>query len=321
MIYANEYCSGTLQSLDLHSFKIPDNFTASLRPLFKNLKTLKVTCCTFEGASRELFADCGSLVELKICDDDNVLGFILTNTFPKLEQFEFDSKTDLDAVESFIPRHMNLKSLEIWNVVKSSMVPLIADCKRLEMLGCGIPDGATLDFTNLGHIKKLDISWGSENVTKTALGLANLNFLEHLNLCSMEGFVDSEDIRTLSQLQRLQTLELQYFTELQDWNQLGDLVQLTTLKIKSNEQVDLDFFLLVKRLSKLTYLAARIEMNIETYLRLVDVVRRRLDKTKLTFELFERPHDFDDIKYVLCRNATRNAHIVEITFAKFPSIF
>lgn len=79
-------CSNNLKSLDLSRFNIPENFAAKLRPLFNNLQKLKMKACTFNGASKELFAHCGSLVELEL--NDGYFEFIAENTFPKLESFD-----------------------------------------------------------------------------------------------------------------------------------------------------------------------------------------------------------------------------------------
>lgn len=304
-----EYCS-TLKSLYLYNLVILENcWAAEFR--FKNLQKLRIKCCSFEGASKQIFADCGSLVELEItgrCSE-----FILGYAFPKLQRFERRHDFDGDLIESFISRHRNLKSLKIDAYVSPYELQLIA--KGLETLACWIPIGATLDLSNISHLRELHIHCGGQNVTQTALELDKLKLLESLTL--QTAGIDQELIRTLSQLKKLQVMELLWCTELDNLNRIDDLDQLTTLKIVSwQEHVDSDIVLLVQRMSKLNYLRIQVpqfEMNMEKYLKIVDVVRRRPNRSKLTFEL--RSSYYEDFNCDMLRQCfTRNAHLVEIKF-------
>lgn len=205
-----------------------------------------------------------------------------------------------------------MKSLKTWSFIKSSSLQSIADnCKRLEELQfCILPDGTTpFDLSNFGHLRKLEIYCYKENVTEAVQGWNNLNFLESLTLRSAT--LDSEFIRTLSQLKWLQVLRLTFCKELQNWNQISELNQLTKLEIWSHEAVlDLDLVLLVKRLRNLKELSVReIPIALETYMRIVDVVRARPDKSKLTFRLDD---SYRGVYVDMRHEIAHNAHTVEI---------
>lgn len=304
------YFGNTLESLCIEFCVIPKNFTAKLRPIFNDLQKLSIEGCTFMAASKELFANCGSLVELELFIED--VGFILENTFPKLQQFKcFKCPVDF-KFDSFISRHQNLKSLNIRNYNNlSSVLPLIAhNCKLLEELHCRIPGGAAIIPLNigLGHLRKLNINCANRNAVKSLQGLNYLNLLESLTLERAE--LDSEFFGALSQLPKLQVLALKSCLGLQNLHQIGDLNLLTELEIASNVHVDLDLVLLIQRLSNLKDLSVAVnefEIDLGTYLRIVDVVRRRPDK--LTLKLNNDRRQYDD---GLCRNFSKYAHLVEM---------
>lgn len=317
-----EYCSNaTLKSLSLGYFKFPENTPAKLGTLFRKLRILNIHFCTFEGTSRKLFADCASLA--KLCIKQSAYGsepaFIFENTFPKLKKFNCYYEADSDSLRTFISRHKNLLSLRILNDVESSILQVIANCKRLETLKCRIDPNATLDLSNLGHLRKLEIDAKRRNVTKAAQGLNNLQFLEHLILLDAE--IDSEFIGTLAQLKRLQKFYVSKCFGLQNLNRLGNLNQLTSLDIFSTENVDLDIVILVKRLSNLNSLkvhVAAFRMDLRMYLSIVDIVRRRADRSKLVFRI--TCNDLRDYDH-LCDDFARNAGIVEMIIERYWSHF
>lgn len=84
-------------------------------------------------------------------------------------------------------------------------------------------------------------------------------------------------------------------------NQIGDLHQLTDLHITIHRNVDdFDLVRLIERLSKLKDLCIIIygfSMDLKTYLKIVDVVRGRPDKSKLTFVL-ERGCQCEEYDYM-----------------------
>lgn len=314
--YVAKYCCNTLVSLNMHTCVIPENCTAKLRPLFKNLQKLTIERCTFDGSSKKLFADCGSLVELELSDGD--YAFIVENTFSNLQTFrcyiEAPHKRSQIISDSFILRHQNLKLLRMWNSMDvSSLLQLIADnCKRLEDLECSII--GSLDLSNFGHLRKLKIDCKYRSVMAVQ-GWNNLTFLESLSLYYAE--VDSQLIPTLSQLQSLQVLRLHKWTGHLNLNQLVNLHQLTELKlIRDKDDLDLDLVLLIKRLQNLKVLTIKVrqfEFDLNMYLRIVDVVKERPDKSKLTFKLCLRSHHFDICNYDKMRpDIFNNAHIVEM---------
>lgn len=313
--HVTKYCSETLRSLGLFYIEINESFSAVRA--FKNLQKLSIDFCTFQVVSKEFFADClvESLVELNIAPGGYDRGLILENTFPKLERFKCGTDSpDSHLIESFISRHMNLKSLKIRHCsIGSSALQLIADL-RLETLECCIPKNATLDLSNLGHLRELEIFCNCQNITKIASGLENLKLLENLRLINVA--IDSDFVRTLSQLEKLKILELLHCDGLQNLNEIGDLSQLTTLDISTWKYVDLDFVLLVKRLCKLNYLKIEpilegdFQMDLGTYLKIVDVVKRRAAGTTLKFKM--RSYNRVNNNHLLPHFA-RYAHLVEMT--------
>lgn len=238
--------------------------------------------------SKQFFADCRSLVELEI------------------------SHSDWDLIVPFISLNRNLKSLIVNQDVPSSTLQLLANYKQLETLGFCAPHTVTVDLSNHGHLRKLLIECRGRNFPEAALGLENLQFLEELQLFGRE--VDSEFVRTLSQLKRLRVLEFFRCTELHSFERismLSQLTMLTTLTIDSEERADLDIALLVQRLSKLNCLtleAHEFTFDLELYLRMVDVVRRSPDRSKLTFRLRSYGTNYNN----LLPHFARNAHLVEM---------
>lgn len=319
--YVTEHCS-TVQTLNLKCYNIPANLTAKLRPVFNKLEKLRMNGCKFEGSSKELFADCASLMELEIYDVDHNVAFIFGHTFPKLEHFECTHIEDSDWLAPFITRNLSLRSLRILFVVGPSLLSSIANCKRLEtlILTRSIPENGMLDLSNLRHLRKLDIICFRKIVSENTLGLQNLHSLEELTLHAAE--IDSELVGTLSQLRQLQVLKLLYcteLTELHNLNSMGELGQLTTLEITSRERfLFLELDLLVQRLSKLNCLKIRqrrFNIDLETYWRIVDVVRERPDGTKLTIRLgVSSTFNFND----LVTHFSSNTHLVEIIFDCSP---
>lgn len=306
-----EHCTNNLQSLHLSGFGIPQDFTAKLKSLFKNLQKLTMEECAFAGASEESFADCGSLVELRIRGCRDVIPFILVNTFTKLQQFECNEREGSDSLESFISRHMNLQSLQISCALGSSVLRRIAECKRLETLGCWISKdaNATLDLSSFGHLRELTIDCSRRNVSVIAPGLKQLKCLEQLKFFRAE--IDSGFVRTLSQLERLRVLKLWHCTGLHSLNRIDYLSQLKELDIISSEPIDLDIVLVVHRLNQLNFLTVSVpgfRMELKLYLRVVKVLGHRLDRSKLSFRLarfgFNYTHLRDDF--------ARNAHVVEM---------
>lgn len=119
---------------------------------------------------------------------------------------------------------------------------------------CDIPVNAIFDMSNLGNLRELNISSSYRSVSERVWVLNNLKCLEYMTLRKAD--IDSELVRTLSQLKRLLGVTLQWCTELKYLHRIDDLGQLTTLDIESHGRGrrDLDIAVLVQRLSKLTLL-------------------------------------------------------------------
>lgn len=206
---------------------------------------------------------------------------------------------------------MNLKSIILLYPVGSSVLQCIANCKQLETLECCIATSATLlDLSNLGQLRELQISNNYQNIMTTAFGFENLQFLEQLTLNMAR--VDSKFFRLLSQLKQLKVLKLTEHQGLHNLNQIGDLNQLTTLEIHSfRKDADLNIVPLVECMSKLNCLTVAVpgyEMDLEKYLRIVNAVRRRPDRSKLMFRLIYSDFNYDH----LVSDFARNAHLVEM---------
>lgn len=85
--------------------------------------------------------------------------------------------------------------------------------------------------------------------------------------------------------------------------------QVTKFKIFTKEDVNIDIVPLIERLSNLkdpSVIANDFDMNLETYLRIVDLVRARPDKSQLNFRAYARCYHFND----LSTEFQRNRHIV-----------
>lgn len=307
-----KYCSRTLQLLDLLDLDLETYAAKCTLAKFNKLQRLSILGGFFGGISKELFAYCGSLVELKIIA--RTADFILGITFPKLERFECQTWFGMDSIPTFISRHLNLSSIKIWSEEKSSVMQIIPDCKRLEALAYIINSRETCDFSGLSHLRELDIHCSYRNVMETALGLDNFKFLERLTL--QFATVDVKFIRLLTELKRLQVLTLAWCDVVEDRNKIGDLNQLTTLKIHCDTKFDLDIVLLVKRLSNLNYLTIGVEafkLELETYLRLVNVVRQRSVRSKLTFRLIRYKFNYKHLR----NDFSRNAHIIDMNVSNY----
>lgn len=302
------YCRKTLESLNLIDYEISSSLTVKLKPLFSKLQKLYIRDCTIEGEAMRLFANCRSLLELKLdnfanCSDD--VGMIFENTFPKLERFKYkEDYNDYDDynLAIFISRHKSLKTfcLKRFDEDCTTLLPVIAEnCKQIEKLQFhGQYDGPInkVEFENglqslltLDQLKKLKINCSKQNVNKFIKELNALKSLQLLELWNASG--DIEFIPGLSQLKHIHVLRLNYCEDLKNVNRLGDLEQLTELAIRfhgESEKYDLDVVQMIKRLTNLTTLILewdKFKLDKRMYLRIVDIVRQRPGIPKATLEM------------------------------------
>lgn len=289
--YFVRFCdNNTLKTLSLGNCIIPMRCANKFRTILSKVEDLTLVDSTFESGT--IFFDSESLIRLKIGANEEVIAPIMETTYPNLQHFNFDYEYGETDLESFITRHPGLKTLKIWNYGnESSLLQVITDnCKQLEKLSFHLvkddEEYTFFDVSRLGHIKKLNINCPIRDVTKMEPRLNNFNVLESLRLEDIE--IESQFVRILPLMKNLKVLRLEECYGLHNLNEIGDMHQLTDLEIiVPEESYNLDIVVLVKRLINLKNLKVWMEsfsIDSTTYLRVVDVVRRRPDKSKLVFE-------------------------------------
>lgn len=293
------YCKNTLESLTLKQYEITEYLTAKLRPMFSNLKKIHLENCSLYGDGQKLFANCGSLIELKAIqldheDDD---GIILENVFPKLERFVLEQtyfNNDDSELNLFVSRHEGLKELSLKGIDNDRPTLLTAianNCKSIEELRIESAASDAREYPSeyekelqsiltLNNLKKLQIECARVNVTKFIQELPKLNSLEFLEL--YHAHADEGLIPALAQLKNLNVLRLSHCKDLKYLKPLGDMKQLNELSIRLHHSIDEITFDLVQmikglvNLKKLTFESnGTFDLDKRMYLRIVDVVRER----------------------------------------------
>lgn len=289
------YCSGTLKSLKIEQYGIPERQTSGLRRLFKNIEQLHLQSIFIAGAEEDdcydihtwievktffpkfvnFFQNCKSLVELKVKDCEFMKTFVFDCTFRKLERLTYDI-TDrffgYGKLYTFIQRHKNLKKFS---------VPTLGDCCYILPQSPEIHTpvvNAFMSLLTLQNLKKLKLRCSFERATKLIQGLSSMKSLEILNLWLVQG--DAGLIPALLQLKTLRVLKLYACDPLNDINGLGELKELNELAIVNlfEDEVKCDIISIIKRLTKLNFIhlkMKRFELNKAKYLRIVDIVRGR----------------------------------------------
>lgn len=327
------YCSKTVESLRLQDYDISDHYlVGKLRSLFGKLKLLHI----YDGYIRDakqLFANCNSLVELKVINwenDENDM--IMENKFPKLERFKYGRYYDEDCddcdLESFVSNHKSLKAFSLgpFNGDCSSLLHAIAkNCPDLEKLcitgrNTERPYGyvnALKSLLALKKLTKLKIKCDKENVTKFLQELPQFNSLEFLELWYAQS--DAGFLPALSQLKDLKTLRLRGCTNLKNVNSLANLDKLTELSIlmpghDTIVDIEIDVVGLVKRLTDLKTLVVGLHsfhVDARMYLQLVNVVRERPGRSPLSLEV--RAFNITDQALDLQRDG-KNSEVVKLNF-------
>lgn len=137
-----KYCSGTLKSFNFTYLRGNGKFSVNeLRPLFASLEYLSFSGCVLEGDS--LFADCHSLVDLKISDDyygcdryeryDN----LFDSLHPQLESLHLDVGLPGVHLEKLIRNQSQLREVSLSYIPGiNNILGVIADfgSKRLKSL-------------------------------------------------------------------------------------------------------------------------------------------------------------------------------------------
>ncbi|XP_037031225.1 uncharacterized protein LOC119070828 [Bradysia coprophila] len=311
-------CSKTLESLRLKDFQISDHLIGKLRPMFAKLKLLHIDD-GYIGDGKQLFANCASLIELKVTNwenDEN--GMIFENKFPKLERFKYkrshDDYDDYD-LETFVSNHKGLKALSMGNFHAdcSSLLPVIAknctDLEKLNITGHHYDSPynyveALKSLLTLKKLTKLKIKCDKENVTKFLKELPQLSSLEYLELWFAQS--DAEFIPALSELKNLKVLRLRDCNHLKNVDALANLDKLTELSIlipspTAIVDIEIDIVALVKRLTdlkKLTIGLHSITVDRQMFLRLVSVVRERPGRlpSPLEVKAFSIQHQAFDLQ-------------------------
>lgn len=319
------YCSGTLKSLTLWCYQINKKETIALKTLFLKLEKLVIYHFDCKGAAaKDLFANCGLLVELSIYDYFRDIGEILGNTFLNLEVFKCDPAIRNSDLHNFISRHKSLKSISFHcKDDRSPLLPIIADnCKRLEKLkistdGHENPEEYKTAVKSIGRfnsLRKLTVS-DDQNVTILLQELKGLQSLDQLKLNNVRG--GSEFLSALLQLKKLNILILYECAEINNLNPLADLCQLKELEVRGRHDiVNFDLVFMIKRLIQLKKLSIRIsfEMTKEIYLKIIDVVRARSERPQHTLEIecYIADKDWYNLEYY-----RSNCHLVKLKLRKF----
>lgn len=137
-----KYCSGTLKSFNFTYLRGHGKFSVNeLRPLFVSLESLSFSGCVLEGDS--LFADCHSLIDLKISDDyygcdryeryDN----LFDSLHPQLESLHLDVGLPGVHLENLIRNQSQLREVSLSYIPGiNNILGFIADfgSKRLKSL-------------------------------------------------------------------------------------------------------------------------------------------------------------------------------------------
>lgn len=240
-------CSGTLESLNLQC-QIPRPRSRPISHGFNNLKELYMSNAK---------------------DADGGIGFILENTFSKLEQFvfEYDDNVDYDF-EDFISRHKNLKYLTLkCNHSNDALFPIISEnCKHLEELEFESELTSRIkSLASLYHLKKLTLNCIGKNRTGNLKYLYFVRSLEILELYNAHN--DSEFVPVLSRLERLRSLRLSNCSGLNMNHLMYMIKKLINLK---TVYIGMDV----------------IKVDERIYLKIVDIVRGRPTSVERTLEIY-----------------------------------
>lgn len=313
-------CSKSLESLRLKDYEISDHLIGKLRPMFGKLKLLHIEDGYINGDGKQLLASCKSLVELKVINLENdEIGMIFENKFPKLESFKYQKNyedyEDYD-LETFVSQHKGLKAFSMGNYQAdcSTLFPVLAknclDLEKLIITGGHSSDSAH-DYVTalksllaLKKLAKLKIKCDKENVTEFIQELPQLSSLEFLELWHVQS--DAEFVLALSKLKNLKTLRLRGCNHLPNVISLANLEKLTELSIilpGSTTVVDIkiDVVGLVKRLPDLKKLVIGLhsfKVDRRMYLQLVNVVRERSGRllSPLQIEAFSIEREVVDLQ-------------------------
>lgn len=212
LLTRNRYSS--LLKLEISFVEIPEVYTVKLKPIFKHLQQLFVCGITIKGGGRNLFANCDSLIELKVHEMNNC-DVILDNVFPKLERFIYrNTNYDFEHFLSvFISRHKSLKTLDINSRKKRlSNIPIMQviaeSSKELVELKIKITlqnQNELFSLQRLDKLKELKIDFGGHNATKCII--PHLQAIESLEVLSVWNIFDNlEFISNLSLLKKLREL-------------------------------------------------------------------------------------------------------------------
>lgn len=293
-----------LKHLTLFNFGV-DEYVNDLRPLFSKLETLSLSSCGFTDGAEELLTPCAELKHLSM-DDFDWDNVCIDHAFPKLEEVHMNGCSTVDDAEfkKFIQLNPTLKKLSISgnSELKSAsifqaigqysknLVELEIDQENFERK---LFQKCALSLGRLGSLKKLTLNNIGLSATPLLKKLAVKAVpLEHLSL--KKGSIDSDAIKSMSELLKLNHIELENIKNLTDdhVNELAKLPQLRAVHLEGSTAEDITTVGLRNMLNHAKVLshlvlkrATNIQIGMNDYSAMLKSVQDRPQKIKLEIEI------------------------------------
>lgn len=312
------YCT-TLDCLKLRGYDIPDNQEkiSNLGKLFQSLRTLHIELVAIEGSGGDVlwndkilttpngnvmdfFAECPSLINLKVEHCDSLNRIIFESALHNLQSFEYFGYGIQCSIDGFTLRHKYLKSfilIEYECEDEHGHLPALkviaANCKNLEKLQFDFGTSSSNEYvallmklSRLRRFRALKFDCYKHTMVFTTILPSFRDTLEVLDIS--EATASHGLILAISELRKLRSLRLCNCSVRDDLSPLGELTELSVLSIEQIEEIlNFDLVRLVDRLINLRIIQLYFVFKIgfPTYVQLVDTVERRQDVAKRTLQI------------------------------------
>lgn len=308
-----KYCAKTIIKLKLDSVDLSDEFALLMQPMLKKVRRLEFDGCFLgEVFLRNLAIWSPELRELIFKDingskDGEMSSDFLHQKYPKLEYVDFDNVNVKNSdIGEFLKQNAQLKRIGVkyCNEIDDSIFQLIAEHVP-EIEEIQFETMKAINTNNAKHLrqlcglKSLKIFTFEGDPQPVVYEIASANTpLENLDLSCFafryptQQFLDG--IAKLKNLKKLRMQKVQNMTASQFLKMCKPLKELSEMEFSScdlgmTEDDLLSFIQNAEKLQKFNYFACSpkncVEITIDTFKKLVEIVERRSKKTPLTLDL------------------------------------